>query len=887
MLPARDRITKLYIYSTEADMLANTNGTEYTQGIVDGSQRFEHTFFSAFPSFGEANAAMYECEIAGTGDLTGKYIRVKYCYYATNSTSTRTERWLFAGKVDKCTYDRNKTARSVTAYDKLYELRTVDISAWWTTYWAAQTANRTYAQFLADMCTAFGVITDWGNLTDASASIIYTAAQNIKLSGCSFVDMLHYIGQLSRYSFFMRENGKLGRTYMHNNISQTNIDSVVDATETEYGDEPLAAYAAVMAYDGADVIYTHGSGSPTWTIRDNPLLKGKTTAQIATELDALLPKLAVTAGYYPLDAEVVVSSPDVLNISYDNLTNIRTTDGNLIRKHVIGSIELWGSQLINQRIVCPSEMERGDSLSPSMSAALSEIQKMGVEMTYKVNADNVIEAVNMEASDTVKINASAVNINGAISANGNTKINTDGTLEAVNGKFSGQLTSQTGTIGGFNLANNKIYKRSGATPAEAQYHNGVEIISDYEPAIAIGGRTGGLTPQGETEVVQILQNRFGISVERGYDEGGDAGGDFYPEYSTQLDGEYISITDGDNETYIDPTSLYIGGKDILRTHQSLVGGWGTVIPANANLNTVTYLKVGRYCCPLSASAASLSNCPTDIAFSMSVYVPFSSNYDDESAAWTYRVQRIFCYNGSEYVRLANTNGSGVWQFGNWRRVVDTGVDEYLRLIPHLIAKYAPYVASGANLNTQEYLKIGEYNFTTAVAQSCSAYLPVATEGRMTVYSPTATTYNDEGGTWKYRVREYETYNGRKWRQFCQTAGTAGSWTFGAWVAVTTVDKDSYSNTNVKSGGLSARRQNNVVSVISSGDATSIPASTWTLYVTMASKYAPSDQLFVNLGNNANARQFARFDTNGKVYLYSTTAITQATNFAFSVTYIVD
>ena len=118
-------------------------------------------------------------------------------------------------------------------------------------------------------------------------------------------------------------------------------------------------------------------------------------------------------------------------------------------------------------------------------------------------------------------------------------------------------------------------------------------------------------------------------------------------------------------------------------------------------------------------------------------------------------------------------------------------------------------------------------------------------------------------------------------------GTAGSWTYGAWVAVTTVDKDSYSNTNVKNESLVARRQGNVVSVVSSGDATSIPASTWTLYVTMAAKYAPSEKLFVNLGNNANGSQFARFDTDGKVQLYSTTAITRATNFAFATTYIVD
>ena len=659
MIPARDRLTKLYVYDTEADMLDDLNGTEYTSGVVDGSQRFEHTFFNAFPSFGEANAAMYQCDISGTGDLTGKYIRVKYSYYATASASTRTDRWLFAGKVDKCTYDRYKTVRSLTAYDKLYELRSVDISAWWTTYWASQSTDKTYAQFVVDMCSAFGVTTDWQNLTDASGTIVYATAKNLRLAGCSFVEMLRYIGQLTRYSWFILANGKLGRSYLHNNIWQRNIDDAIDTSTTEYGDEPLPAYASVMAYDGADVIYTYGSGSPTWTIRDNPLLKGKTTSQIATELDSLRSKLAVTAGYYPLTADMIVSSPDDLNIGYDNLLNVKTTDGTLTRKHVIAGIRLWGPQLINQQIICPHEMEQGDSLSPSMSAALSEIQKMGVEMTYKVNADNVIEAVNLEASDTVKIQARALDINGAISANGNTKINTDGTLEAVNGKFSGQLTSQTGTIGGFNLANNKIYKRSGATPAEAQYHNGVEIISDYEPAIAIGGRTGGLTPQGETEVVQILQNRFGISVERGYDNGGDAGGAFVAENMTQITGAYISMDDGDNETFIDPTSLVIADRDILRTHQSLVGGYGTEITANKDLNTTEFLSVRRFLCQYDSNAGTLVNCPTRYAFMMDVFAPIDSNLDNSS----YIVREIRTRYGDKYVQYVT--GSTTKTYSKW------------------------------------------------------------------------------------------------------------------------------------------------------------------------------------------------------------------------------
>ena len=335
------------------------------------------------------------------------------------------------------------------------------------------------------------------------------------------------------------------------------------------------------------------------------------------------------------------------------------------------------------------------------------------------------------------------------------------------------------------------------------------------------------------------------------------------------------------------SDLTVNDHDLLRLTPHFAQMFATSIPANADLNTTTYLAVGQYSCFTSAAAASLSNCPTDIAFCMTVLTPFSSVYDNEASALQYRVRKIVCYNGTEYVQAANSNGSYSWTYNAWRKVVDVGTNEYKRIVPHLYAGYATVVPSGANLNSQAYMKIGEYFLTTAVAQSCSSYLPYVTEGRMTVYAPTGTTYDDESGTWKYRVREYETWGGKKWRQFCQTSVTAGSWTFGSWIPVTAVDKDSYSNTTVKDGSLVARRQGNVVSITSSDGAKSVAARTWTLYVTLAAKYAPSERMYVSLGNNANANQFVRIDTDGKVYLYSTTAISSATNFGFSATYIVD
>lgn len=659
-ISARDRITRLTVYANESDMIDDTNGTEYTDGVVDGTQRFEHIKFNSLPGFGEANAAMYKCEISGTTDLTGKWIRVRYCFYDTDSATTRTVEAVFAGKVDSCKYDRYHISRSLVAYDKIYDLRNIDISDWWSNYWSTANDSTAFEVFDA-MCTSFGVFhmltsSDFRN----NFTILKDAQKGRKLGGCSFADFLRYVGQINGFYWEVLPSGMLTCTAPTASYPQS-FDTYTDFKETTIEDADSEAYGTFTVYDGADIIYTSGTGEPTYTFSNNILLYGHTTASLVSILDVTKNYLVWFVGTRPATVEVIYSQiPERQAIS--------VTDNGTARTCVISKNEMWGAQLINQRLTCTGNRVIGVQYSSAMNRVANDIQQIGVELTYKVNAAHVIEAVNLEAQGGVQINAEAININGAISANGNTKINTDGTLEAVNGKFSGQLTSQTGTIGGFNLANNKIYKRSGATPAEAQYHNGVEIISDYEPAIAIGGRTGGLTPQGETEVVQILQNRFGISVERGFDNGGDAGGAFVSENMTQITGAYISMDDGDNETFIDPTSFTIGNKDILRTHQSLVGGWflrGT-ITANSDLNTGALCKVGRWSCS-TAVANTLRNTPVYTEFVMTVRAATQTgDLGDESGTWTYRIREIETWNGIKYRQQCSTQGTaGVWTFGAW------------------------------------------------------------------------------------------------------------------------------------------------------------------------------------------------------------------------------
>lgn len=661
MAAARERQTRIFVYDTEADALENINGTEYTTGIVADTQRFEHVFFSSFPSFGEANAALFQCEIENTGDLTGKWIRVKYLYYANDSAATMSEMWLFCGMVDSCKYDRQKLTRTLVAYDKLYALRFTDISEWWSTYWEAQTANKTYAAFVADMCAAFGVVTDWQNLSDAYAEIKVAAAKALTLAGCTFTDMLGYVGQLTRYHWYIRENGKLGRGYVHNDIYPTAVDANLDAANTEIGDTALPAYGTLMAYSGADVIYTGGSGAPVYTIRDNPLLEGKTSAQIVWELDALRPKLDVTGGYYPINMECIVSAPETLNTQYDNARNITTTDGSDRRKHVIGSIELWGPQLLYQRVVCPDEMETGAALSPSMSAAIDRVQQMGVEMTYKVNADNVIEAVNLEAQGGVQINAEAININGVISANGNTKINTDGTLEAVNGIFSGEVNADSGAIGGWELDETRLYKSGEYEVSETVLQPPINLQPGRLRFVESIDHTHARIVNVDAEDISAENITAADHVKTAmYNE--EAGGGRNARHGFYTGGWYQDGTTVDGKEYyseLTPETLKVMNRDIMRTHRSLVGGWGTAIAANVNLNTAALCAVGKYYCGQDTTAGTLTNCPTRYAFTMDVSAPISSDYENTS----YIVREMTTRYGDKYVQYVT--GSSTKTYSKW------------------------------------------------------------------------------------------------------------------------------------------------------------------------------------------------------------------------------
>ena len=73
--------------------------------------------------------------------------------------------------------------------------------------------------------------------------------------------------------------------------------------------------------------------------------------------------------------------------------------------------------------------------------SVSQIQQTvdGIALDY-CTSNNVVSKINL-GREGVAINAAQINLNGVVTANNNFKILNDGSMEAVNGKFSGSITT--------------------------------------------------------------------------------------------------------------------------------------------------------------------------------------------------------------------------------------------------------------------------------------------------------------------------------------------------------------------------------------------------------------------------------------------------------------
>lgn len=212
-----------------------------------------------------------------------------------------------------------------------------------------------------------------------------------------------------------------------------------------------AGWIRQLASSSEELIYLRGGGRYLFKIGNNCVAVVHDSRYTAPDGSSVAPTASVTR-------------PVLTNATKEELNaEINITKG-LIENKVSLDVYNENDQLIKSDI---SNLQVSyNQISSTVSKIINGTQEISGVVTqsnfvtiFSSNKNalgqEVIESINVGGGG-VTIDASRINLNGAISANGNVQITTDGKLIAVNGQFTGKITATEGEIAGLKLSNNGL-----------------------------------------------------------------------------------------------------------------------------------------------------------------------------------------------------------------------------------------------------------------------------------------------------------------------------------------------------------------------------------------------------------------------------------------------
>ena len=107
--------------------------------------------------------------------------------------------------------------------------------------------------------------------------------------------------------------------------------------------------------------------------------------------------------------------------------------------------------------ITDTDYKTSSASDKAVKNAIIQVNKNNAEILLKVNSDGNVAQVRLDGDaddgSLVEIKADNINLEGYTTVNGNVKFNLDGTIEAINGKFSGDIFLSSGgkVIGGDGL----------------------------------------------------------------------------------------------------------------------------------------------------------------------------------------------------------------------------------------------------------------------------------------------------------------------------------------------------------------------------------------------------------------------------------------------------
>lgn len=180
-------------------------------------------------------------------------------------------------------------------------------------------------------------------------------------------------------------------------------------------------------------------------------------------------------------------------------------------------------------------------------------------------------------------------------------------------------------------------------------------------------------------------------------------------------------------------------KAIDREFFRMLPKGGTYIPANADLNSIEYIKVGNYYNSSIDQSKTIKNIPYGSAFLMYVLSPLDPNYDDEGTSkWLYRLRIFIDYNGyhtfTQFVYKGPTYEN--FKYETWVKLTNSNdlaavsntINTHIanKSNPHAVTKAQVGLGSVANLDQSKAIK--------SITRSGTTFTATALDGTTTTFT---------------------------------------------------------------------------------------------------------------------------------------------------------
>lgn len=233
------------------------------------------------------------------------------------------------------------------------------------------------------------------------------------------------------------------------------VNRIIEVFEYRFTEQNIHPAGSIgqLTSSSEELIYLRGGGRYTFRIGNNCVAVVHDSRYTAPDGTAVAP---VTSVIRPVITNATKTEFDSQITQLKDSINLRVTKtdydkNNQDLNQSIGNLQTSYNSIsgtvssLNTRL---QTVEKAGYITTSQGNTLYASKKLE-------NGNELISYINQDATNTT-IKAKNINLNGAISANGNVQITTDGKLIAVNGEFTGKITATEGEIAGLKLSNNGL-----------------------------------------------------------------------------------------------------------------------------------------------------------------------------------------------------------------------------------------------------------------------------------------------------------------------------------------------------------------------------------------------------------------------------------------------